>query len=311
MATRARSEAAVPATAVAERGRKWAMPGSGRFTWAWVGMLPFLLFIFAFLLYPATSIVTQSVRDEQQHFTFSNLARLNDPFVRSSYLYTVRLSAVTALGGGVLGCLMAYAVSAGRLPRSVRSTLLSFSGVASNFAGIPLAFAFIATLGNLGLVNALLAHVGLSLRDFGFTLYSFLGLALTYIYFQIPLMILVMAPTFDGLRREWSEAAESLGATAWQYWRHVGIPVLLPSVLGAMVLLFGNAFGAHATAFALTGGGSGTKVVTILIGSQLSGDAQISPGLGNAMAVGMIGVMVLTIVPYVWLQRRAERWTKR
>lgn len=296
---------------IAIRGRVGIRGWSGRVSWAWIGLVPFLLFVLAFLFFPAASIVTQSVRDEQQRFTLRNLAHLNDPFIRSSYFYTIRLSAVTAISGGILGCLMAYAVSVGRLPRAIRSTLLSFSGVASNFAGIPLAFAFIATLGNLGLVNAFLANFGVSLRDLGFNLYSFWGLALTYVYFQIPLMILVMAPTFDGLRREWSEAAESLGASAWQYWRHVGIPVLLPSVLGTMMLLFGNAFGAHATAFALTGGGGGTKVVTILIGSQLSGDAQINPGLGNAMAVGMIAVMVLTIVPYIWLQRIAGRWTKR
>lgn len=279
--------------------------------WVWAGVVPFALFIVAFLLFPAASIITQSLQDVKGHFTLANLARLGEPYIRSSYVYSIELSAITALGGGVLGCLMAYAITVGRLPAGVRSVLFSFSGVASNFAGIPLAFAFIATLGNLGLVNGLIGHFGLNLRALGFSLYSFTGLALTYVYFQIPLMLLVMAPTFDGLRREWQEAAASLGASAWQYWRHIGIPVLLPSVLGAMVLLFGNAFGAHATAFALTGGGGGTKVVTILIGAQLSGDAKINPGLGDAMAVGMIGIMVITIVPYIWLQRRAARWVRR
>lgn len=296
-------------TVARERTRDQAI--TFRPSWAWLGIVPFALFIVGFLLYPAASIVTQALRDQQGQFTLHNLANLRDPFVRSSYAYTIKLSAVSALGGGIIGCFLAYAITVGRLPQAVRSLLLSFSGVAANFAGIPLAFAFIATLGNLGLVNAMLSNFGVSLRDVGFILYSFWGLALTYIYFQIPLMVLVMAPTFDGLRREWMEAAESLGASAWQYWRYIGIPVLLPSVLGAMVLLFGNAFGAHATAFALTGGGGGIKVITILIGSQLSGDAKINPGLGNAMAVGMIGVMVLTIVPYIVLQRMAERWMKR
>jgi putative spermidine/putrescine transport system permease protein len=299
------------ATGTVARARTRNRASTFRPSWAWLGVAPFALFIIAFLLYPAASIVTQALRDQQGQFTIHNIANLRDPFVLSSYRYTIMLSVVSALGGGILGCLLAYAITVGRLPQAIRSVLLSFSGVAANFAGIPLAFAFIATLGNLGLVNALLSHVGLSLRNLNFTLYSFWGLALTYIYFQIPLMLLVMAPTFDGLRREWSEAAESLGASAWQYWRHVGIPVLLPSILGAMVLLFGNAFGAHATAFALTGGGGGIKVVTILIGSQLSGDAQINPGLGNAMAVGMIAVMVLTIVPYILLQRISERWIRR
>jgi putative spermidine/putrescine transport system permease protein len=122
--------------------------------------------------------------------------------------------------------------------------------------------------------------------------------------------VLVIVPAFDGMRREWQEAAASLGASSLQYWRHVGLPILAPTILGATVLLFGNAFGAHATAFALTGGGAGTKVVTILIGSQLSSDTQTNPGLGNAIALGMIAIMGVTIAIYAQLQRLASRWSK-
>lgn len=301
--------AAVTATdRTGQGGRRVWRP---RLSWAWLGVLPFFLFGIAFLLYPALSILTQSFLDEQRDLTTRNIANLTDPNILASYWLTIRLSAVTALGGGLLGCLMGYAITVGGVPRPLRPLLLGFSGVASNFAGVPLAFAFIATLGNLGLVNGLLGHAGLNLRQLGFTLYSFWGLALTYIYFQIPLMILVIVPAFDGLRREWQEAAASLGATPLQYWRHVGVPMLLPAILGAMVLLFGNAFGAHATAFALTGGGTGQRVITILIGAQLSSDTRTNPGLGNAMALGMIAIMGVTIALYSWLQRRTERWTRR
>ena len=209
--------------------------------------------------------------------------------------------------GGLLGFLLAYAVTIGRLPAWVRSSLLTFSGVASNFAGVPLAFAFIATLGQLGLVTQALKSLGISLYP-SFSLYSFWGLAITYVYFQIPLMVLIMAPALDGLRPEWREAAENLGASGWQYWRQIALPILLPSILGTVALLFGNAFGAHATAFALTGGGSQGNVVTILIGAQLSSDALANPGLGNALAFGMIVIMTLTIGLYTWLRRRSERW---
>jgi putative spermidine/putrescine transport system permease protein len=281
-----------------------------RVSWAWLGVLPFFLFGLAFLLYPAISILTQSFFDGQRHFTLQNLGKLTDPLIVASYWYTIRLSAVTALAGGLLGTLLAYAITIGGVPRFIRPFLLSFSGVASNFAGVPLAFAFVATLGNLGLVNWIIGHAGLSLRQFGFSLYSFWGLALTYIYFQIPLMVLVIVPAFDGMRREWQEAAASLGASSFQYWRHVGLPILAPTILGTVVLLFGNAFGAHATAFALTGGGAGTKVVTILIGSQLSSDTQTNPGLGNAIALGMIAIMGVMIAIYAQLQRLASRWSK-
>ncbi len=279
-------------------------------SWTWLGVLPFFVFIGAFLIWPAAAIVVRSFLDSEGQPTLQNVRDLFQPFILSSYRYTIQLSAVTALLGGMIGFLLAYAISTKGKPRWVRGAMLSFSGVASNFAGIPLAFAFIATFGQLGLVTQALRQVGINLYP-NFSLYSFWGLSLTYVYFQIPLMVLIMAPALDGLRREWREAAESLGASPWQYWRHVGLPILLPSILGTMVLLFGNAFGAHATAFALTGGGSQTSVVTILIGAQLSSDALSNPGLGNALALGMIVIMALTITLYAWLQRLSERWLQR
>jgi putative spermidine/putrescine transport system permease protein len=281
-----------------------------RFPLAWLGLVPFFLFGAIFLIYPAISILTQSFVDEHHGFTLQNIGTLTEPAILSSYWYSIQLSAVTALFGGLLGALLAAALTIGGVPRFLRPLLLSFSGVASNFAGVPLAFAFVATLGNLGLVNWALGYAGLSLRQFGFSLYSFWGLALTYTYFQIPLMLLVIVPAFDGLRREWQEAAISLGASPFHYWRYIGLPILLPTILGTMVLLFGNAFGAHATAFALTGGGAGTRVITILIGSQLSSDTQTNPGLGNALALGMIAIMAVTIAISTRLQRLTGRWTR-
>ncbi len=293
---------------IATTGNKAGLPPLlHRIPWAWLGVVPFFAVVTAFMFWPAISIIVQSFLDRQRNVTLQNIIDLSQPFIVSSYLYTIRLSAASALGGGILGFLMAYAVTIGGLPRSVRSLLLTFSGVASNFAGIPLAFAFIATLGQLGLVTSMLRNIGINLYP-AFSLYSFWGLVITYIYFQIPLMVLIMTPALDGLKREWREAAENLGATPWHYWRYVALPILLPAILGTMMLLFGNAFGAHATAFALTGGGSQASVVTILIAAQLSSDALQNPGMGNALALGMIVIMAFTIAIYTWLRRMSERW---
>ncbi|WP_448543670.1 ABC transporter permease [Roseiflexus sp.] len=279
------------------------------FSWTWVGVAPFFLFVAAFLIWPALSIIGQSFLDQERRLTLQNILELGRPFIVSSYVYSAQLSAVTAIGGGLLGGLLAYAITIGGLPRPLRNAVLSFSGVASNFAGVPLAFAFIATLGQLGVVTQWLRSIGISLYP-AFSLYSFWGLCIVYIYFQIPLMVLIMAPAFEGMRHEWREAAESLGANGWQYWRYVGLPILLPSILGTTVLLFGNAFGAHATAFQLTGGGSQGNVVTILIGAQISSDALANPGLGNALALGMIVIMGVSIGLYTWLQRLSARWLR-
>ena len=219
---------------------------------------------------------------------------------------SIRISLTTALIGGVIGFLLAWAVSMGGLPRPVRSGLTTFSGVASNFAGVPLAAAFIFTLGRIGVITALFEAIGIDLYGSGFTLYSFWGLTLVYIYFQVPLMVLVLLPALDGLKKDWREAAENLGATPGQYWRQVALPVLMPSILGTMILLFGNAFGAHATAYALTGGL--LPLATLLIGQQISGDVLNNPGLGYAVAMGMVMIMAAAILIYSVLQRRSERW---
>ena len=190
----------------------------------------------------------------------------------------------------------------------MRVSLLTFCGVASNFAGVPLAFAFIALLSPTGLLIGWMRALGYNPYFHGFTLYTEVGLSLVYMYFQFPLMVLIIAPAIDGLRREWLEASQNLGATTSQYWRHVAFPILLPSLLGTTILLFGNAFGAFATAQALTGGQ--INLVTILIGSELRGDVLGDPGLGYALALGMVVVMALAITGYTVLQRRTERWLR-
>jgi putative spermidine/putrescine transport system permease protein len=282
---------------------------SSRFSWDWLGVIPFFAFAILFLFLPSLVLFVGSFQDAKGNFTLANITGLFTPSILSAYWITIRISVVTALGGGVLGFLVAYAGVISGLPRWVRTAMMTFSGVASNFAGVPLAFAFISTLGRLGLVTVFLREVlHIDIYDAGFSLYSFAGLSLTYMYFQFPLMVLIITPALEGLKPDWRNAAENLGATHWQYWRHVAFPILLPSLLGTMILLFGNAFGAYATALTLTGGL--INLVTILIGSQIKGDVLHNVGLGYALALGMIVVMAASMAGYYLLRRRSERWMR-
>jgi putative spermidine/putrescine transport system permease protein len=294
-------------------GSRWDAPlARPKFrTWRnWLGVVPFFLFAFLFILLPSITLMVGAFRDNAGNLTLANFASLMSKDIVDAYKVTIEISVATALGGGLLGFLMAYAITVGKLPAGVRNALLTFSGVASNFAGVPLAFAFIATLGRTGLVTVLLKDVlGWNLYDQGFSLYSFWGLTLTYMYFQFPLMVLVITPALDGLKKEWNEAALNLGATSLFYWRKVALPILLPSILGTMILLFGNAFGAYATAYSLTGGF--INLITIVIGSQIKGDIYYNPGLGYALAVGMVVVMAVTMSIYYVLRRRSERWLRQ
>lgn len=210
---------------------------------------------------------------------------------------------MTALLGGVLGVLIAQAVVTSR-SRALRDAALTASGVLANFGGVPLAFAFIATLGISGVVTQL-ADLG----SLGWDLYSFTGLAVVYLYFLTPLMVLVTAPALDGLRPQWREAAQNAGATSWQFWRHVGLPVLAPSLLGGFVLLFGTAFAAHATAAALVGGS--VPLVTLKIADALSGNVLVGQeNVALALGLDMILVAGLVMAVYLPLQRRSARWLR-
>ena len=275
---------------------------------AWIGVLPFLIFVFLFLFWPASSLIVGSFETPSGSFTLKNITDLFTPSILDAYVLSIQISIVTAVGGGIFGFMLAYAAIQGGLPRWIRTALTTFSGVASNFAGVPLAFAFIATLWHTGFLTAFFADVmGVKIYDLGFNLYNFWGLALTYMYFQFPLMVLIMAPALDGLRKEWREASENLGASSFQYWRYVALPILMPSLLGSTILLFGNAFGAYATAYALT---RTLNIVTVLIGAQISGNVLYNPNLGYALAFGMIVVMAISIGLYTWLQRQTARWLR-
>ena len=219
---------------------------------------------------------------------------------RDAFWESIRISLTTALLGGLLGLLIAYAASHGHAGHAIRLGVGTFSGVAANFGGIPLAFAFIATLGTIGIVTQLPRQRVRRSTSTGAGSRSGRrrGVELTYLYFQIPLMILVIAPRIDGLRAEWSEASANLGASRFQYWRHIGIPVLMPSMLGAVILLFGNSFAAYATAYALTSG-TGLSLVPILIGNDLTGNVLSNPHEGQALAFGMFVVLAAMMLFYI------------
>lgn len=273
----------------------------------WVGLAPFLTVAFLFLIWPAYAVVLQAFQGADGGFTLDNVATATQAQYRSAFLTSGLLSLVTALIGGVLGTLLTYAVSTLERPRFLKSAMSTFSGVASQFGGVPLAFAFVASIGSAGLLTSLLAKIGVDLYGTGFSLLSFSGLVIVYLYFQIPLMLIIMTPAVEGLRRSWREAADGLGASTFQYWARVGIPLLTPAFIGGVVLLFANAFAAYATAQVLTSGS--VNLVPIQIGFFVQGNVFAGQSqVGYALALGMIVVVSIALAINIVLQRRVARW---
>jgi putative spermidine/putrescine transport system permease protein len=275
---------------------------------SWLGLVPFLLFCLLFEVLPAIIIIQGSFTDNNTGAaTLDNYHRmLSQASNLRAFQTSIAISLITALLGGVFGALAAYGIYNLRT-NWLRNLLVGFSSIAANFAGVPLAFAFVATLGVTGFITvALHSWFHVDLYKLNFSLYSFWGLVLVYIYFQLPLMILVTLPALNGLRPEWREAATNLGASAFTYWWRIGLPILLPSLIAAMMLLFANSFGAFATAFAL--GQGSINLVPILINFVVNGNVSIDFGLGNALAVGMIIVLVIAVSFYTTMLRRVSVW---
>jgi putative spermidine/putrescine transport system permease protein len=295
---------------VIELGAPPARPARRPRSWNWLGLVPFFLFSALFLGVPLALLALGSVADNDTgQPTLQNYASLaSTPLVATAFRNSIEISLITAIIGGIFGFLLALSVILGRLPRVFRSSLMTFSGVASNFAGIPLALAFTYTLATTGILTVFLKNIGIDLYAGDFTIFSKVGIEIVYLYFQFPLMVLIIAPAIDGLKPEWREAAENMGASGRDYWRRIALPILTPTLLGSMILLFGNAFGAQATAYQLTAGQ--VPLVPLQIGTQISGDVLHNVGLGYAMAMGMVFVMGISIVLYTILQRRAERWLR-
>ena len=274
---------------------------------AWLGVLPFLAFCLAFEVIPILILLRGSLSDKNGAVSLLNYEKISAPLYIRSFWNSIQLSAITAILGTLLGLLIGYAIF--RWPSArVREALIALSDVTTNFAGAPLAFAFIVILGSSGVVTlAFEKYLGLELYP-TFSIYSYSGLILAYLYFQLPLMVLLIIPAFAGLRREWRESALNLGASTLQYWRRIGLPILTPSLIAGVVLLFANAFGAYATAWTL--GGSNITLVTIQIAFTVTGEVLHDPGVGDAMAVLSLLIMSGCIAIYQLSNSRARRWTR-
>jgi len=270
-------------------------------------LLPFFAFVGVFLIVPTVTVIVSAFVGDEGGFTLDRVTALFSDTALAALWRSLLLSGSTALIGAALGAVLAWLIVA-QPPASVfRRAALSLCSVLAQFGGVALAFAFLATIGLNGVLTVWVVDLfGWNLAGNGW-LYSVSGLILVYTYFQIPLMVIVFLPALEGLREQWREAAVSLGASAWQYWREVALPLLTPAFLGATLLLFANAFAAYATAAALVSQGS--PILPLLIRSALTSEVVLGQsGFAYALALEMIVVVAVVMVAYNVLVRRTSRW---
>jgi putative spermidine/putrescine transport system permease protein len=273
-----------------------------------IGLVPFALYAGLFLVYPVGAVVVGAFKSPSGHWTFHNLDIAFHGVYLHGFLQTIEMGLVTSIIPGIGGLLVANAVVTSKVT-FLRRIVSTASGVFANFGGVPLAFLFISTLGSVGLVTNWLGALGFNPYNHGFSLYTFFGVSIVYTYFQLPLMVLVITPALEGLRPAWREAASNMGARSWSYWRYVGGPILLPSFLGGLLLLFGSALSAYATAEALTSGS--IALTSIQIGSFLNGNViSGQQNVGKALGFGLVIVIAVAMILYSFVQKRAGKWLR-
>ncbi|MBU1586620.1 MAG: ABC transporter permease [Actinobacteria bacterium] len=275
----------------------------------YLGLTPFAVYVILFLAIPTTLAVVTGFFTEDGAFTLDNIAGIFAPNVLATFGSSFWVSAVTAIVGAIVGALVCYALLGAKAEGTLRTVIDSLSSVFAQFGGVMLAFAFIATIGNQGLITVFLRGIGIDLFANGPWLYQVPGLLPVYIYFQVPLMIITFMPALQGLKVQWAEANATLGGNRFTYWTRIAIPVLAPSFIGSLLLLFANAFSSYATAAALISQGS--QIVPLQIRSALVSETVLGrENMAGALALGMIVVMVIVMWGYSVLQGRTSRWQR-
>jgi putative spermidine/putrescine transport system permease protein len=276
----------------------------------YLGLTPFAVYVLIFLAIPTTLAVGTGFFTDDGALTIDNVTGLFAPNVLAAFGASFFVSALTAVLGATVGALVCYALLGLPADGMLRSFIDSASSVLAQFGGVMLAFAFIATIGVQGLVTLWIRDsLGVDIFENGVWLYQVAGLIPVYLYFQVPLMVITFMPAMQGLKGQWAEANATLGGTALTYWVRIAAPVLAPSFVGSLLLLFANAFSSYATAAALIS--QGAQIVPLQIRAALVSETVLGrENMAGALALGMVVVMVVVMWGYSALQTRTSRWQR-
>ena len=273
-----------------------------------LALVPFLIVAMLYEIVPLITVIVKSFQpDGGTGFTLENYQSVFSKLLyQKAIINSIKISLTSAVAGLIIAFLGARA--AHQHQGKLNHVFMAVLNMVSNFAGIPLAFAYMILLGNAGLVVNIGKELGISALS-TYNLYTMNGMSLIYIYFQIPLSTLLLIPAFDGVQKQWKEACTLLGGTQGTFWRKVGIPVLMPSILGTFSVLFANALAAYATIYALMM--DNIALLPVQIAGCFTGEVKIRAGLGGALSVVMMAIMVIMILITNGLSRRFQKGGNR
>ena len=272
-----------------------------------LALLPFVLIVVMYEIMPLIMLLVDSFHLDKKPDVMISLDNYTKIFSTLSYTKAIDNSLKITLISTVIGILIAF-LGARAVHRSrglFRNGFITVLNMTSNFAGVPLAFAYMIILGNAGVIKQMANNYGWEAIQ-SFDLYTSTGLTIMYVYFQIPLSTLLLIPAFSGIRQEWNEANMLLGGRDLHFWTHVGVPVLLPSLFSTVSVLFANALCAYATAYALLM--NNFSLLPINISASFVGDIKTKPRLGAALSVVMMAILCIVILINNFITKKTTKW---
>ena len=266
--------------------------GSNRHAAYWLIVLPAVLMLVLLYFVPLGNVLLTSVTDPKPGLDNYGLL-FTSASVQRSLLTTLRIAAITTVFALLLGYVVAYAMRAA----STRTQRLMLVLVLLPFwiSILVRSFAWIALLGTQGPVNSALLAWGLVDEPVSLVRNE-TGVLIGMIHVMVPYAVLTLYANMRGIDAGLVAAARSLGASRWQAFRMVFLPLTAPGLIGAGLLVFILSLGFYITP-ALLGGG---KVLMIAEYVAVQINDTLRWGLGTMLAA----TLMIAVLGTLWALSR-------
>jgi putative spermidine/putrescine transport system permease protein len=266
----------------------------------WLLAVPMTLFFVVFFVLPVMSMFAVSldkpaagVVAAKGDFVLNNYVRFfHLPLYYESIFRTIWISVVSSVVAAFLGYPLAYLIAKTEHP--ARNTFLMILVLASmQLDGVIRLYGMMVLLGDNGLINGTLLRWHTIDKPLPL-MYNVFGVIVGDVQITLPFMVLSLIGVIRRINPSLEEAARSLGASRWETFRYVTLPLSMPGVLAGMLLVFALASSSYVVA-ALMGGWK-VWVLPVHIFEQISNGGHWQ--FGAAIAVILFVVNITAIFVY-------------
>ena len=248
-----------------------------------------------FVLYPLATLLARVLFDHGTFTTAGLVAVLTDRHQIRAFWNSLLLALLVGIGGTVIGFLFAFTAARGRLPRSLLTAIDAAVLLPLVSPPFTTAIAMIFSFGPRGLITyELLGLKGVTVYGLPSTLFSEI---LTY----FPIAYLTLRPLLTGIDSNLEGMALSLGATRWRVFRTVTLPLCVPGLANAFLLLFAASLADFATPLILAG--NQFPVLPTQAYLQITGLFDLRGGAALSFVLLFPALLVFLLQRY-WVSRR-------